>query len=96
MWYFIGTYIWRLVLCNARYWFIVILSLECLTGIVYGIQKQKMEEPEMVGFIGNKLVNAFKTMEECPPNTGKLTPNLNPKSLNSGVMSRSESQMSDI
>jgi hypothetical protein len=47
-----------------------------------------MKEPEVVGIVSIQAVKSFEPIEEGPPSTGKLGPNFDPESFDTGVVSR--------
>ena len=55
------------------------------TVLIYHAEKKVMQEPEMVGVAGIKLMAAFQSSKECPPSERKLGSNLDPHTLNASV-----------
>lgn len=63
------------------------LSLKRLAVFINEIKEEMVNKPQMIWIFSPKTVDMFKPDKECPPSARKLRSNLNPQTLNPGVMS---------
>jgi hypothetical protein len=71
---------------NTRDWVSIPFLLKRSTIFVDHVQKEEMNEPQVVRVATVKHMQCFQAVEECSPPTNKLFAKLYPEPLDAGVV----------